>query len=108
MIPPTISKRDLWHYVNRKIKRLIHHYHVFSVISLLFEEMLKDLQEGKEVKVANFGVLVLKDTPSRRYHDVNSHQMKESPGYRVMRLFLAKPIHKKICGSLDLTSEDGK
>lgn len=98
----SISKRDLWHYVNRKIKRLIHHYHVFSVISILFEEMVNDLRAGKEIKIANLGTLVLKNTPPRRYHDVRYHKMMESPGHRIMRFFLAKPIRKKLCNSLDL------
>jgi nucleoid DNA-binding protein len=101
----SISKRDLWHYVNRKIKRLIHHYHVFSIISLLFEEMIKDLQAGKDIKIANFGTLMLKDTPPRKYHDVRLRRVMESPGYKVMRLFLAKPIRKKLCDSLDLDSK---
>ena len=101
-MPLSISKRDLWYYVNRKIKRLIHHYHVFSVISILFEEMVKDLKAGKEIKIVNLGTLILKDTPPRKYHDVRFRRMMESPGHRVMRLFLAKPIRKKLCESLDL------
>lgn len=101
----SISKRDLWHYVNRKIKRLVHHYHVFSVISILFEEMFQDLKNGKEVKIANFGTLVLKDTPPRRYHDVRLRQMMQSSGHRVLRFFLAKPIRKKLCDALDLDSK---
>jgi nucleoid DNA-binding protein len=102
----SVSKRNLWHYVNRKIKRLIHHYHVFSVISILFEEMVKDLKNNKEIKIANFGSLVLKDTPPRRYHDVRFHRMMESPSHKIMRLFLAKPIRKKLCESLDLKLKD--
>ena len=101
-MPVNISKRDLWHYVNRKIKRLIHHYHVFSVISILFEEMVRDLKAGKEIKIVNLGTLILKDTPPRKYHDVRFHRVMESSGHRVMRLFLAKPIRKKMCDSLDL------
>ena len=97
-----ISKRNLWHYVNRKIKRLIHHYHVFSVISILFEEMIKDLKGGKEIKIVNLGTIVLKDMPPRRYHDVRFHRMMESPGHRIMRMFLVKQIRKKLCDSLDL------
>jgi nucleoid DNA-binding protein len=101
----SISKRDLWHYVNRKIKRLIHHYHVFSVISILFEEMIKDLQAGQEIKIANFGTLLLKNTSPRKYHDVRFRRIMESPGHRIMRLFLAKPIRKKLCDSLDLDNK---
>lgn len=101
----SVSKRDLWHYVNRKIKRLIHHYHVFAVISILFEEMARDMVAGKEIKIANFGTLVLKNMPPRKYHDVRLHQMMQSPGHRAMRLFLAKPIRKKLIEALDLDNE---
>jgi nucleoid DNA-binding protein len=97
-----ISKRNLWLYVNRKIKRSIHHYHVFSVISILFEEMVKDLQEGKEIKIANFGIFILKDMPPRRYHHVILRKIMESPGHRIMRFVLTTKISKKLCSSLDL------
>lgn len=102
---PSISKRNLWHYVNRKIKRLIHHYHVFSVISILFEEMTKDLKAGKEIKVVNLGTILLRDMPPRKYHDVRFHRVMESPGHRIMRMFLAKQIRKKLCDSLDLDNK---
>lgn len=102
----SVSKRDLWRYVNRKIKRLIHHYHVFAVISMLFEEMVKDLQAGKEIKIANFGSLMLKEMPPRKYHDVRLHRIMQSPGHRTMRLFLAKPIRKKLIESLDKEKKD--
>jgi len=102
MISLSVSKRDLCRYVNLKIKRLLHHYHVAAVISILFEEIVKDLRAGKIIKIANFGTLVLKETPARKYHDVRFRQMMESPSHRIMRLFLAKPIRKKLCDSLDL------
>lgn len=101
----SVSKRDLWHYVNRKIKRLVHHYHVFSVISILFEEMIKDLRAGKEIKIRNLGTLVLKDTPARKYHDVRFNRVMQSSGNRIMRLFLSKIIRKKLCESLDLDNK---
>jgi nucleoid DNA-binding protein len=97
-----ISKRDLWRYINRKIKRVIHHYHVFSIISILFEEMVKDLQDGKEIKIVNLGTFILKDMPPRKYHHVIFRKIMESPGHRVMRLFLSPKINKKLCSSLDL------
>lgn len=100
-MPLNISKRGLWRYVNRKIKGAVHHYHVFSIISLLFEEMIQDLRSGKEIKIKNLGILVLKEMPPRMYHNVRLHKMMQSSGHRVIRLFLAKPIRKKLCESLN-------
>jgi nucleoid DNA-binding protein len=102
MISQSVSKRDLWRYVNRKIGRLVHRYHVFAVISILFEEMVKDLCQDKPVKIANLGIITLQSTKPRWYHHVTLRKMVLSPGYRVMRFLLAKPIHKKIVSSLDL------
>lgn len=98
----SVSKRYLWRHVNIKIKRTIHHYHVFAVISLLFEEIIKDLQAGKAIKIVNFGSLVLKQMPPRRYFNVNTQTMAESPGNKIMRFFLTKKLRKKLCDCLDL------
>jgi nucleoid DNA-binding protein len=100
----SVSKRYLWRHVNIKIKRAIHHYHVFSVISILFEEMTKDLLAGKEVKIANFGSFILKQMPARKYFNVNLQKMTESPGNKIMRLFLTKKLRTKLCNFLDLDS----
>lgn len=99
---PSVSKRHLWRFVNRKIKRLIHHYHVSAVITILFEEMVKDLKQGKAIRVANLGTITLKPTKPRWYHNVRLRKMVLSPGYRVMRFVLAPTIHKKLIEFLDL------
>lgn len=62
MFTENISKRCLWRLINKKIKRLIHNYHVFSIISILFEEIIKDLIDGKSIKIHNFGILELVKT----------------------------------------------
>lgn len=92
-----ISKRDLWRYVNKRIKRLVHHYHVFSVMSILFEEMIADLKRGKGIKIHNFGTLTLEKTTPRWYHNVRKQQMEQSKEHYVLRLRLSPPIRKKLC-----------
>lgn len=101
-IPSNVSKRNLWRYVNKKIKRIIHHYHVFSIISLLFDEMLKDLKQGKSIKVVNFGTLSLKETKPRLYHDVNKRQVVLSKKHKILRFELSPKIRKKMCEHLDI------
>ena len=96
------TKRNLWHYVNLKINRIIHRYHVFSIINILFDEMIQDLRKGREIKIANFGTLVLKDTPPRRYHNVRLRKVMQSPGYRIIRFVLTKKIHKKLYRAVKL------
>lgn len=102
----SISKRKLWHFVNKKIKRAIHHYHVFSVITILFDEIIKDLKSNIDVKIHNFGTLTLKTLGPRKYFDVNHQQVMESKGYKILRFILTNSIRKKIVGRLDRAVKD--
>lgn len=97
-----VSKRNLWHYVNLKIKRTIHRFHVFAVISILFEEMLKDLRQGKSIKIINLGAITLQPTKPRWYHHVRFRRMVLSPEHRILRFVLTKKLHKKLVKFLDL------
>lgn len=99
---PSINKRLLWQYVNRKINRTIHHAHVFSVICILFEEMFKDLMLGKEIKIANFGKFFMKEMKPRRYHNVRYMQVMQSGGYKILRFSLSDAVRKKIFDYLDV------
>jgi len=97
-----INKKDFWKIVNQKIKRSINHYHVFSVITILFEEILVDLKKGKELKIFNFGTLSLRLMPPRTYYDVRFQKLMHSEGHRILRFILARPVSKKIRSLLDI------
>jgi nucleoid DNA-binding protein len=97
----SFSKRMLWRYVNIKINRIIHHYHVFSVITILFDEMLKELKQGKEIKIFNFGTLKLENTKPRKYHDIRYNKVLLSKGSKILKFKLIEPIRKKLCFYLD-------
>ena len=101
-IPENISKRFLWRYVNIKIKRSIHHYHVFGVLNILFEEIINDLKNGNKIDIFNFGILELKKLKPRNYHNVTTRKWTLSSGNRIMRFVLDSKIKRKICEKLDL------
>lgn len=101
-IPNSISKRYLWRYVNQKIQRVVHHYQVFSVITILFEEILTDLKNNKEIKINNFGTLSLDQLKPRMHYDIVRNEVRLAKGYKILRFFLAQPFKKKLCQELDL------
>lgn len=103
----SISKRTLWRYVNRKIKRAIHHYHVLSVMTILFDEMISDLIKGKAIKIFNFGTLTLKQMKPRKYFDVRFQKVMHSEGHKILRFVLAPAFKKKLVAhvQLDKTSK---
>jgi nucleoid DNA-binding protein len=98
----SISKRALWHYVNKKINRSIHHMHVLSVISILFEEIIIDLRSGKPLEIFNFGVLSLKRSNPKMYYNVVYKKMMKSKGRNIMKFSLIPKIKTKISKEIDM------
>lgn len=100
--PTSISKRILWRFVNQKIRRLVNSAHVFSVMTILFEEILKDLKRGKEIRLFNFGKLSLNPTKPRKYFDVRYQKVMQSKGHRILRFILAPALNKKLRQHLNI------
>lgn len=103
-LPNSITKRILWRYVNQKIKRSIHHYHVFSIITILFDEILNDLKNEKQLEIFNLGKLNLKKLPPRRYYDVNDRKVKISNPHKILRFALSNKLKNKLKNHLDIKS----
>lgn len=96
------SKRDLWRYVNKFTKRIVHHYHVLAVISILFEEIVKQIKLGKPITIVNFGVLSLKETKPRKHYNVTTRSTTFSPAHKILHFVLDKKIKKLLIQHLDL------
>lgn len=101
-IPTNVTKKIFWRYVNIKIKRIIHHYHVFSVISILFDEMLKDLKQGKKIEIFNLGTFFLRENKPRLYHDVNKHSVVLSGKRKIIKFMIARKLKKRLTENLDI------
>ena len=107
MFDDNVSKRSFWTYINKKIKHTVHQYHVLSVISILFDEMRKDLKAGKEIKIHNFGTIALRQTNPKRYHDVRFNRVMQSQGHKIMRMTLTKKFKKRLCSLLNIDATFG-
>lgn len=101
-LPTSIGKKKLWQYVNVKIGRKIHHAHVFSIIMILFDEIIKDLADGKKIQIFNFGTLMLKETKPRMYHNVVHMQVMLSDSHKILKFSLSPKIRKKLCNLIDI------
>src|SRR3989304_1401991 len=99
-IPSNVDKRTFWKFINKKIGRKVKSYHVISIINILFEEILSDLKDGKDLKIFNFGEILLKNTKPRKYHDVRYNRIMLSSGNKILKLVLPRVIRKKLCKML--------
>lgn len=101
-IPNSIDKKTLWKYVNRKIRRVIQNYHVYGVISILFDEMIKDLKNGKNINIFNFANISLNKNKPRKYFDVRYQKVMLSGANKILKFSLNPALRKKICNEIDI------
>lgn len=106
-IPNSINRKILWQYVNLKINRSIHHAHVLSVIVILFDEIIKELIRGNDIKIVNFGTLKLKEMKPRWYHNVKYRRLMKSESHKILRFTMAPKIRKIMCDFLDIDKTFG-
>jgi nucleoid DNA-binding protein len=97
-----INKRSFWRFVNIQINRTIHHYHVFSVINILFDEILKDLKDGKTIEIDNFCTIKLIVFEPKRYFDVVTKTIKVSSKFKALKFYLNAKLQKKLSDNVDM------
>ena len=97
-----IEKKQLWRHVNIKIKRSINHYHVLAVLSILFEELIKDLEAGKQIEIINLGTFGLKQSGDRNHVNIWTKEVMRSKGRKVLKFVLPKKLRQTLCDYLDL------
>lgn len=107
--PPSlflISKKKLIILVNQKIENVISPLHVKSVVSILIEEMVKDLVAGIDIQVVNFGKIFLTPSKMRKYFDFHFKEVKETMSRRKIKFHLSFNFLKKLRTSLDYPAMD--
>lgn len=98
----SVDRRYLWQFVTKKINRTIHYSHVQSVINIMFEIMLEDLNNGIEISIGNFGKFLLKKLGARKHINIYSGQYEKSPGNKIIRFELSKKLRRILMNNLDI------
>lgn len=97
-----ISRRTFAFYINKKVDHIIHSYHILSIITLLFEELLQDLKKKKEIKVFNLGSLFIEETKPRWYYDLFKKEKRFSSTNNIIRFVLCEKLNKIIQDNTDM------
>lgn len=101
-VPNSIGRLQLLNYLYKKINSLIRVYYVYGVLSILFDEMVKDLKKGKSIKVKNFGTIKLIRNKPKKYFDVRYQRVMLSDKNNILKFNLENMLRKKLCKNLDI------
>jgi nucleoid DNA-binding protein len=96
------NKTSLWRLVTKRINHGVHRLHVISIISILIEEIIKDLKQGKDVKITNFGTFKLKELKPKKVRSIATKQIKFVGRTKSLRFRLTRRLSKYLSNkSLD-------
>jgi hypothetical protein len=101
-LPLCIGRRMLISYVCRKLQYKIESIHVACIAGILFDEIMKDMFDSKEIKIYNFGVLRIYQLADQMGHDVVRRARVVKKGVKVLRLILDESIKNIVDVHLDV------
>ena len=78
MIPDSINRAFLIKFIHDKVSVILKAEHVLNVIVLLFDELIKDLNDDKKITITNFGCIYLQKTNPKLYFDIVEKRLKKS------------------------------
>lgn len=99
----SIDKRDLIKHVNLKINRSIPSIHVYSVVSILIDELLQDLKNNKDIEIFNFGKIYFSVKEPFRIFDYVNKKHTLTKRYKYLKFKIAKELRDKIIEYLDVS-----
>lgn len=103
-----VSKVRLQKYVHSKLNRIFHSFQILNVITILFEEMLQDLQNGKEIEIHNLGIIRIQKTKPRLHCNIaKENKQILSKGSKKLTFQMPYRIKKRLRGMLDLDKTYG-
>ena len=97
-----IGRRDLIVKISTKLDQTINQSHISSVISIVFDELIKKLVKGKQVNIGNFMRFTLLKTKPKKYHNVSTGVTTISKSRRLLLLKLAETLRKFLYKHVDL------
>jgi nucleoid DNA-binding protein len=87
------DKHKIWSSIHKKLKH-IRRQHIISVVSILIDELVKELKIGGNIKITNFGVLKLKNYKPRIIPNVVLGKLNITKASKSLRLKLSRKLSK--------------
>jgi nucleoid DNA-binding protein len=89
-----VNKRKLWSLIIKDINYIIHYSHVFSVINILIDELVKELRNDKEIHIGNFGRFKLVDLKPKKIINIATGKIKFVKKTKALRFKISKKLIK--------------
>ncbi len=96
-----VSKQALFRLVHQKVKQLLTRNHVLTICEILFEEILKDINNDKTVMIYNFGKFYMEKKNIREFYSYKYKDWCKTREYNYTRFTLTRHWKSPVIQSID-------
>lgn len=90
------NKKKLHYLICKDLNHIIHHLHIFSVINILIEEIIKELKADNKINIGNFGIFSIKTIKPKKIVSITNKEIKFVDRTKVLRFNIARKLLKII------------
>ncbi len=102
MLKMKIKKKYLAQVVSNKLDIEIDRRHIISIITILFEEIVKDIFTKGHFIIGNFGKFIFGRSPSRKFFNFQTGQVEQSVGNNILKFKLNEQLKRDILKQIDI------
>ena len=81
-------------YVSKKVEYTVNKLHIFAIINILIDEMVKELKSGKSINIEGFGTFCINNLKPKKIRSVYSNKIKFAQKTKALRFKLSKDLEK--------------
>jgi nucleoid DNA-binding protein len=91
-----MTKKQLWLLLVKILKHNVHNAHILSIINILLEELVKDLMNGNEIKIINFGTFYIKNIKPKQIKNIATGNITTTKETRAIRFRLSRALAREL------------
>jgi nucleoid DNA-binding protein len=92
----SLSKRDVVLLLIKQMKGQLHNIHIFGIVQVFIEEMIKELKDGRVVLIPNFFSVRLEEVGGKTIRNVKTGKIEKSKSKNKLRVQISRRLAKRV------------
>ena len=95
------TKRKFKKYIIKHKRKNIDSEHIDNIVSILLDELIKEILIGNKIEIKNLGSFELKQLNDRWHINITTKERVLSKGKKTVKLAISDKFGKFLCDNLD-------
>jgi nucleoid DNA-binding protein len=91
-----MNKKQLWLLLVKTLNYNVHNAHILSIINILLDELVKELINGEEIKIINFGTFYIKTIRPKHIKSIVSGNIMTTKETKAIRFRLSRTLAREL------------